>query len=47
MFPPHSVQTAFYMSVGCISYAGFGNAAPGNLVTGELFDCPSASVKLL
>jgi len=26
------LQTAFYMSVGVISYAGFGNAAPGNLV---------------
>ena len=30
------LQTAFYMSVGCISYAGFGNAAPGNLVTGAI-----------
>lgn len=23
------------MSIGCISYAGFGNASPSNLVTGE------------
>ncbi len=28
------LQTAFYMSVGCISYAAFGNSSPGNLLTG-------------
>lgn len=35
-----AVTTAFYMSVGCISYAGFGNAAPGNLTTGFGFFKP-------
>lgn len=34
------LQTAFYMSIGCISYAGFGNSSPGNLVTGFGFYNP-------
>lgn len=34
------MQTGFYMSVGCISYAGFGNNSPGNLVTGFGFYNP-------
>ncbi|KAI4987651.1 hypothetical protein ZWY2020_028365 [Hordeum vulgare] len=32
------VTTAFYVSLGCIGYAAFGNAAPGNILTG--FDEP-------
>lgn len=31
------MQTFFYMSIGCVSYAGFGNASPGNLITGQAF----------
>ncbi|KAF8775150.1 hypothetical protein HU200_004547 [Digitaria exilis] len=33
-----SVTTIFYVSLGCIGYAAFGNAAPGNVLTG--FDEP-------
>lgn len=29
------LQTSFYMCIGCISYAAFGNKSPGNLLTGE------------
>jgi amino acid permease len=32
------VTTIFYVSLGCIGYAAFGNAAPGNVLTG--FDEP-------
>uniref|UniRef100_A0ACD5XCE0 Uncharacterized protein n=1 Tax=Avena sativa TaxID=4498 RepID=A0ACD5XCE0_AVESA len=32
------VTTAFYVSLGCIGYAAFGNDAPGNILTG--FDEP-------
>jgi amino acid permease len=28
------VTTIFYVSLGCIGYAAFGNAAPGNVLTG-------------
>lgn len=28
------VTTIFYVSIGCIGYAAFGNDAPGNLLTG-------------
>ena len=28
------VTTIFYVSLGCVGYAAFGNAAPGNLLTG-------------
>ena len=34
------VTTAFYMAVGCIGYAGFGDEAPGNLLTGFGFFNP-------
>eukprot|EP01018_Ginkgo_biloba_P023744 Gb_30499 [translate_table: standard] len=29
-----SITTLFYMSLGCIGYAAFGNNAPGNMLTG-------------
>ncbi|PUZ60305.1 hypothetical protein GQ55_4G113100 [Panicum hallii var. hallii] len=29
-----STTTAFYMLAGCLGYAAFGNAAPGNILTG-------------
>jgi amino acid permease len=29
-----AVTTAFYMLCGCLGYAAFGNAAPGNILTG-------------
>jgi amino acid permease len=29
-----STTTAFYMLCGCLGYAAFGNAAPGNMLTG-------------
>ena len=29
------LQTSFYLCIGCISYAAFGNKSPGNLLTGE------------
>ena len=32
------VTTIFYVSLGCIGYAAFGNAVPGNVLTG--FDEP-------
>jgi amino acid permease len=32
------VTTVFYVSLGCIGYAAFGNSAPGNVLTG--FDKP-------
>ncbi len=32
--------TIFYMSVGCVGYAAFGDAAPGNLLTGFGFYNP-------
>jgi amino acid permease len=32
------VTTIFYVSLGCIGYAAFGNSAPGNVLTG--FDKP-------
>jgi amino acid permease len=32
------VTTIFYVSLGCIGYAAFGNSAPGNVLTG--FDDP-------
>lgn len=32
------VTTIFYVSLGCMGYAAFGNAAPGNVLTG--FDEP-------
>ena len=32
------VTTIFYVSLGCVGYAAFGNAAPGNVLTG--FDEP-------
>ena len=28
------LQTSFYMCIGCMSYAAFGNKSPGNLLTG-------------
>ena len=28
------VTTAFYVSLGCIGYAAFGNGAKGNILTG-------------
>lgn len=34
------VTTSFYMAVGCIGYGGFGNDAPGNLLTGFGFYNP-------
>ena len=34
------VTTSFYMAVGCIGYGGFGDAAPGNLLTGFGFYNP-------
>ncbi|EEE55757.1 hypothetical protein OsJ_04283 [Oryza sativa Japonica Group] len=30
------VTTVFYVSIGCVGYAAFGNAAPGNVLTGFL-----------
>ena len=36
------LQTVFYMSVGCISYAAFGNHSPGNLLTGKATPLASA-----
>jgi amino acid permease len=32
--------TGFYMSVGCVGYAAFGNASQGNLLTGFGFYNP-------
>jgi amino acid permease len=34
------VTTGFYMAVGCVGYAAFGNDAPGNLMTGFGFFNP-------
>ena len=34
------VQTLFYMAVACLSYSGFGDASPGNLLTGFGFFDP-------
>lgn len=28
------LTTVFYLSLGCIGYAAFGNDAPGNILTG-------------
>ena len=34
------MQIAFYLAVGCLSYSGFGNSNPGNLLTGFGFFNP-------
>ena len=34
------VTTGFYLAVGCIGYGGFGDDAPGNLLTGFGFYNP-------
>lgn len=34
------LQTLFYMAVACLSYSGFGDASPGNLLTGFGFFDP-------
>lgn len=34
------ITTGFYLAVGCVGYAGFGNDAPGNLLTGFGFYNP-------
>ncbi|KAJ7282123.1 hypothetical protein O6H91_08G055600 [Diphasiastrum complanatum] len=35
-----SITTFFYMTIGCVGYAAFGNSAPGNLLTGFGFFNP-------
>lgn len=34
------ITTVYYMSVGCVGYAAFGDTAPGNILTGFGFYNP-------
>ena len=40
------VQTLFYMAVACLSYSGFGDSSPGNLLTGFGFFDPYCRLHL-